>query len=211
MAICVIAGEVACSAIVVSSPLRWARVILVILVALAGLLPTWYALRAPQTNIDVIAERLARSAEKGDLIVLGRFEQGISLGRYYKGNADWTASPLVQWHPILHRYDILRNEGFAPKAIEPLLSVISETMRGGHRVWFVSQIPPFNGRLPPEPPPGWHRLQFMDVQVGHFIQAHALNLEWVDVNEKAAMRYENPFLTVASGWKLAPDEPTRFP
>jgi hypothetical protein len=95
--------------------------------------------------------------------------------------------------------------------IRPLLDKISETLRGGHRVWFAGsteflkpgvELP----NLSPAPDPnfGWHDEPYTTVwslKVAAYLRACARRREAVPIEFKGEInRYENLSLTMFSDW-----------
>src|SRR5256885_16830344 len=65
----------------------------------ATTLPAVRVISLRHTNIDLVAQNLATEAAPEDLILLTRWECGVTMNRYYKGRAQWsTIPPLTDFH-----------------------------------------------------------------------------------------------------------------
>jgi hypothetical protein len=190
------------------------RVAFACAVALMVLLPVWRTAHLRLTNADIVAQTLAKSAEKGDLIVVNPWYCGITFERYYSGPAAWMGLPDVKDYKI-HRYDTIK-EMITMKdpsdAIEPVRERMRETLKSGKRVWLVGapiyfklDNPPDKLVAAPSGPYGWYWGYYGAVwskQAGKYIGSHAKELHKVElpdcgpVNETEAIR-----LMVAEGWR----------
>ncbi len=144
---------------------RWARglrLVLPVLVAGASLPLAWEQAQTRQSNVDLIAAKLCKLADKQDLVVVAPWHQGISFQRYYTGAAPWMTVPPIAFHKF-HRYDLIKPLMIMPdqnEPIRPLLRRIDETLRSGRRVWVAGVLakpkpgnPPID--LPPAPDRQW--------------------------------------------------------
>jgi hypothetical protein len=192
-------------------PARAARLALVVLGTMLAAHPAWSAARQRQTNVDLVAERLAALAAPDDLIVVNTWEVGLTFLRYHRGPTPWTTIPEIEDHRV-HRYDVLRARMTEAAPIAPLLERVAQTLRSGHRVWLVGGLPFLQPGervevLPPAPrgPAGWAAAPYVTswgMQVAALLQQRAQGLEEVAV---PAGRPVNPFedvaLVVARGWR----------
>ena len=144
-----------------SSTLRLIRLVFVVVVAIAISNGVWAAAGIRQTNIDLICSRLEAMASRDDLIVVNPWMLGITFDRYYKGSTPWSTLPDIQDHKV-HRYDLFKEKMMDSEPITPLLSRISQTLHGGHRVWLVGGLhfffpgdSPGNLPLAPRATSGW--------------------------------------------------------
>lgn len=213
MALWAVSLEAIFSATLTSAAARSLRLALVVLIAGLAAPPAYKALQPRHTNIDLIARQLQADARKGDLIVVLEWAGGVTFGRYYKGDADWTALPDPEDHPTVHRTDLLKEKMGDPKAIEPVLDRIGAALRSGHRVWLVGTLglpPPgeLPQHLPPPPlnpgPDGWYHGYYLaawSAQAGYFLQTHAASLQQIPV-ETNVIIHERESLHVAAGWKV---------
>jgi len=190
---------------------RIARLVLVLCVAGAAVLPASRGVYARQTNVDTVASLLERQAAKGDVIVVNPWYYGISFQRYYRGDAAWMTLPPLE-DLTIHRYDLLKTRMTLQNPIGPLLEAIAGALKSGHRVWLVGGLPsPRSGHLPPSLPPaphaiwGWSNGPYVRawaLQAGYFLQMHALQREVVPVAVNGPInRYENLPVLVVRGWR----------
>lgn len=139
---------------------RIVRVAVAAALVIVGATNLWTMAHMRATNVDRIIQATA-AASPDDLIVLTRWEAGISFNRYYHGRTPWITIPDIADH-TLHRYDLVKQKMSTPEAIAPELQKIRQTLAGGHRVWLAGRVlaPPPGARLgslPPAPHPqtGW--------------------------------------------------------
>ena len=159
--------------------------------AAAGLPKAIANVRVRQTNLDLIAQRLAASAHPGDLILVDPWYCGITFARYYRGKAAWiTLPPLSDYR--LHRYDLLKERLAAREPVKDVLRGIEATLQSGHRVWVVGalRLPPRPDADVPDPPSapnatwGWADVPYSliwNAQAGLSIARHAARVETVRI------------------------------
>ena len=121
---------------------------LVLVAILVSPLYMWGTTR--RTNIDEVARVAGESAAKGDYIVLTDWTYGLTFQRYYRGSAAWqTLPPLPADAHDIHRSDLVFNLMRRSDAIGPVLDSVSQTLRDGHRVFYIGSLPE---ALPSEQP-----------------------------------------------------------
>ncbi len=189
------------------------RVAAVALVAAAQVVPLWQHLTTRQTNADLVARELARSAAPQDLIVVLPWYYGVSFNRYYAGPARWLTLPDVADHRI-HRYDLLKPRLASPHPLDDVLQEVAATLRSGHRVWVAGNASWTRigeegeaAILPPAPssPEGWHDYHYLlgwSRGFGRFLERHAALIAAVAVptHEQAVSTLEDLQLEVVEGW-----------
>jgi len=187
------------------------RAAAVVLVAGAQCMPLWQQAAQRQTNIDLVAARVAASAAPDDLVVVNSWYYGVSFNRYYSGAARWLTVPDIPDHRV-HRYDLLKARMESRSPIDGELATIAAALRSGHRVWLVGGAEwPRPGEtvraLPPAPftPEGWHDWPYTTSwsrQLGAFLENHAGHLTpaQVPVSDRVSA-LENLPLVVAAGWR----------
>ena len=189
--------------------LRRLRMILAILVVIAGIQPTMRALQRPHTNVDVLAAHLFANATPADLVVVFPWFYDISLTHYDRGPADiMTIPPLADVRA--HRYDLLKAAMFDADALRPLLERLQAVLSAGGRVWVIGELPrvPAFARItrlgpPPLPGTGWSSDPYeasWSQEVSRFFAVHATSRRTVPISE-ADDALEAPTLTVFEGWK----------
>ena len=189
--------------------LRRLRMILAVLVVIAGIGPTVRALQQPHTNVDVLAAHLFANATPADLVVVFPWFYAVTFAHYDRGPADsMTIPPLADVRA--HRYDLLKSAMLDPDALRPLLERLQSVLSAGGRVWVIGElprVPPFARitRLgpPPLPATGWRSDPYetrWSQEVSHFLAVHTTSRRVVAIPE-ASDALEAPTLTVFEGWK----------
>jgi hypothetical protein len=113
---------------------------------------TWSITR--RTNLDEVARIVEQSATKGDYIVLIDWTHGVTFHRYYHGSAGWqTLTPLPADAHDIHRSDLAFNQMRRGNAIGPVLDSVAETLRDGHRIFYIGHLPE---QLPSEDPQSYY-------------------------------------------------------
>jgi hypothetical protein len=174
-------------------------------------LPARSAAVIRQTNVDLVARAIERSAAPGDLVLVNPWYDGISFRRYYHGPAAWITLPEIADHRF-HRYDLLKIRMASDRPIDDVLSRLGATLAAGHRVWIVGGIHLLKpGRRPPSLPPaprspwGWFDVPYAVVwsqQTGAYLQAHATRVTPIDVPTPGPVSdYERLRLLVFEGWR----------
>jgi hypothetical protein len=164
------------------------------------------------TNVDLVAANLTAAAAPDDLILLTRWECGVTFQRYYRGRAAWmTIPPLNDFRFQAYQPVIARMRERAP--LEPIISQAAATLKSGHRIWLVGETPlPPAGKAPPFLPPvgdgkdGWRgspAFYFVWVQqVMYFLQQHFSRGGVVSFPDAGPVSsFENLSVHVVSGWK----------
>jgi len=204
-------------------PAGWLSVVrpaAVALVAAAQIVPLARGLTVRQTNVDLVARAVERSAAPRDLVVVLPWYYGVSFDRYYRGPAPWLTLPEIADHRV-HRYDLLKARLAARHPLDDLLQAVGSTLRAGHRVWLVGDVRwPKPGEPPPGRPPaplssdGWHDWPYLvdwSRQLGGFLESHGGSAVPVDVPASARVsELEDMPLTVVRGWSDGrPAEPAQ--
>ena len=171
------------------------------------------------TNMDLVGEVLRERADARDLIIVHPWTFGISFDHQYCGPTQWTTIPPVADHRF-HRYDLFKAKMVLENPAQPVCGQVATTLRAGHNVWLVgdiplSQTPPPEIQPAPKNPWGWLDDPYSDVwgsQVGYFVAMHATNGEAVSVQLPNPLSpLENVQLVVVSGWQESPTEPSSNP
>ena len=194
---------------------RGARIgVLIIAVVVAGLAfpSAASALKLRQTNGDLLAAQVSKNARPDDLIIVHPWYFGITFGYYYRGSAAWTTLPPLEDYRY-HRYDLLKTKLQMTNVIEPVLKRVETTLRSGHAVWIVgnvpmphpNQAPPVD--LPPAPrgPEGWGDQPYTFVWGARFSYrlvyqiTNVVTLVGPMTNQVSPM--EDMTLAIATGWR----------
>ena len=193
---------------------RMIRLGVVFILAGATFLPARRVARGLETNVDIIASRLDTAAQRGDLIVVSHWYEGVTFARYYHGDAGWLAIPQIDVHRF-HRYDLVMNQMRAARQTEPVrpaVEGIERALRSGHHVYIVGFLNlPASGRsptvLPPAPLPGnrWPIGTYENewsTMVGDFLRQHALTYTEIGVHPPSVYSiHEYVTLSTLSGWR----------
>ncbi|HEY2738792.1 MAG TPA: hypothetical protein VGK45_10330 [Thermoanaerobaculia bacterium] len=187
------------------------RAAVVVLVIGAQCVPLWQQATLRQTNVDLVAARVAAAAAPDDLVVVNSWYYGVSFNRYYTGPARWLTLPDIPDHRV-HRYDLLKARMVSRSPIDDVLATIAASLRSGHRVWLVGGADwPRPGEtvqaLPPAPftSEGWHDWPYATSwsrQLGAYLENHAGQLTPVAVPVDGPVSVlENLPLVVVTGWR----------
>lgn len=209
---------VVCCDAIVSRAHPAARVgvlVLAVVTLIVSISPSAYAaLRWRQTNGDLVAAEVARTAGADDLVIVHPWYYGLTYGYYYRGAAKWTTLPPLADYQF-HRYDLLKEELATANAIAPVLERVVTTLRAGNRVWVVGRLPlpPTDGAAPAPPPSapngprGWDDQPYSQawgLEFRQLLEHHVTNaIMVVDpmTNSIPINPMERMTLVVASGWK----------
>jgi hypothetical protein len=198
---------------------QWARPVIpgfAVLTTIAVLLFGLPAVKCRQTNVDLIAARLAKEATTGDYVIVDPWYCGVSFDRYYKGAAPWTTLPPLEDH-TLHRYDLVKIEMQRENPIQPVLDKVAVTLQSGNRVWLVGWMA-LNSKRPPDwhPAPNnpWGWLddvysQIWSAQASYFITTHASQGKVIIGISQNCNPFENLSLILVTGWRSASPSATK--
>jgi hypothetical protein len=188
--------------------------VIAVVIALLAYPSAQSALKRRQTDGDLVAAQISQDARPDDLIIVLPWYYGITFGHYYHGTVPWTTLPPLEDYRY-HRYDLLKSKLQMTNVIEPVLQQVETTLRSGHAVWIVgnvpvpqpNQAPPVD--LPPAPhgPEGWADRPYTDAwgaRFGYLLVYHITNaVTLVDPTTNLVSSMENMPLAVATGWRSA--------
>jgi hypothetical protein len=182
------------------------------LLVLVTAIPAARVIARRHTNVDLVARNLAAAAAPDDLILLTRWECGVTFQRYYRGRAAWmTIPPLTDFRFQAYQPVIARMREREP--LQPIIAQAAATIKSGRRIWLVGETPiPPAGEPPPILPPvgdgknGWRgspAFYFVWVQqVMFFLQQHFSRAGVVTFPDAGPVSsFENLSVHVVSGWK----------
>jgi hypothetical protein len=205
-----------CLDAILAESCQWARAVLIGFAIVTALAACWLGLPAiecRQTNVDLIAARLAKEAAPDDYIIVNPWYCGVTFQRYYQGRTPWTTLPPLDDHG-LHRYDLLKIKMQMENPIQPVLDKVASTLQSGNRVWIVGRgirlygSPPPNLRPAPNNPWGWldePYSRIWGVQVGHLITTHAgQGAVVMRPSTNGVNSLENLPVVLITGWRLPP-------
>ena len=158
-----------------------ARSVCALLLMGVSFVPALQGLEGRQTNADIIAARLTRTATQDDLVVINPFIYGISFRRYYHGVAPYVTLPPMK-DLRTHRVDLAKQQMMSAHPIAPVLRRMAEVLHAGHTVWLIgglNYVPP--GRQPFSIPPGsagnyYAYYAAWSEQASFFVQTHSKTL-----------------------------------
>jgi hypothetical protein len=174
--------------------------------------PASRVIAARHTNLDLVAHELERVAAPEDLIVLSRWQYGVTMQRYYRGRTPWTTIPPVpDFRFQSHQPVIAQMQAEAP--LQPIFERAEGALRSGHRVWVVgpeSFAGP--GQIPPTLPRasnragGWRGSEaFYNVwgmQISSFLNEHGLYVQNASMADIGPINeLEDLPVRVVEGWK----------
>lgn len=93
------------------------------------------------TNIDLLAAKISREADRDDYVIVKNWTYGITFNHYFKGPCGWSTVPPISDHQTA-RMDLYDDQTRNPNAMSLLLEQLSHTLQSGHKVWIVGR---FNG------------------------------------------------------------------
>lgn len=173
-----------------SEEMRILRLVFVGVVAISFFGPMKQEAKQRQTNMDIVAKVLEKSADPRDLILVSPWFYGVSFNRYYNGSTPWITLPNIADHKV-HRYDLIKARMLSDKPIDDVFDKIRQALQSGQQVWVVGIAPvPKPGEdwrpLPPAPHPrlGWSEITYLSSwlrQLGRYLQVHAAVTEEVNV------------------------------
>jgi CBS domain-containing protein len=195
---------------------RWVRAALPTFAVVVAAALEWGALESDlevrQTNMDLVAQRLATLAAKEDLVIVNPWYFGVTFQRYYRGPAPWMTIPEIEEHRI-HRFDLVKRRMQSARPVSDVLASMERTLRAGHRVWVVGLSLPLKRDpivLPPATEQGPDRadgtrhvmfLHAWERQAGSLVDAHATSAVPVEITVRDPVSIqENTALSVISGW-----------
>jgi hypothetical protein len=174
--------------------------------------PTTYSkVQQRRTNGDQLATTLVQNISPDDLVIVHPWYYGLTFARYYHGGTVWKTLPPIEDYRF-HRYDLIRQKLQMTNAIQPVLEKAEATLRTGHHIWIVGEVPMPNSNdpppvdLPPAPngPEGWLDSPYTHAwgtKLGYVLASHATNAtRIIDSSTNVPKPWENIGLTVVSGW-----------
>ena len=189
------------------------RIVLAILAAIATFGVSWQTIHVRQTNMDIIASTIEKSASKDDLIVVNPWYLAVGFQWYYHGTAPFTTLPPIEDYKV-HRYDLIKAKMASADSIEPVLSETSRILKSGGSVWIVGWmrgVPPPKNYLPQPLPPapnsiyGWSENEYTiswEQQFMHLILSHSTQGSVLPpVTDKPINPLENCSIATDQGWR----------
>jgi hypothetical protein len=171
------------------------------------------------SNVDIFARELAADAAPNDYILVYPWNWAITFNYYYKGATPWNTVPPLSDHSI-HRVDLIVAAMENTNALAPMFERISQTLKSGHRVWYLgpaadTRVPaPGTPALPSPPPPplkywGWSEIPYSYAwgsQTLQFISDHSKTFKQSKFSALNGYVTENMNIFVAEGWTTNSDK-----
>ena len=188
---------------------QWIRVARLIFAAAAlSFLPftLWKSAHERLTDVDLIARKLEEEATPNDLIVVNPWHFAPSFYRYYHGSTPWITVPTMSEHRI-HRYDLIKSKMIEQDPLSDVRAAVEQALQSDRRVWIVGGARPPDPNMPrlgPAPNPyfGWAGyMSFWSMELGSFLNAHAISGNVVLEPMTGVNNGENVPLLVARGWR----------
>jgi hypothetical protein len=187
------------------------RIVMAVLLATTTFGISRQTVRTSQTNMDIVASTLEKSAGKNDLIVVNPWYFGVGFQRYYHGAAPFTTIPPIEDHKV-HRYDLIKAKMASVGPIEPVLSEVSSVLKAGGLVYVVgstSFVPAGNlpQILPPAPSStyGWSEYAYAtswEQQFEYFILSHSSRASALPVvTDRPVNPLESCTIWTFEGWR----------
>ena len=164
---------------------------LVLIVAVTSLRPLLEQARTRMTNVDKIAAALDQRAAAEDLIIVTSPLYGISLRRYYHGQASWMTLPPIE-DLTLHRWDLMKQAMTQPDPVPNLVSRAKTVLQSGHKTFLVGKLGPAPSTEPESLPPapesqfGWQLEAYTNQwksELTYWFEHHALHGTNVTVDQ----------------------------
>jgi hypothetical protein len=156
-----------------------------------------------------MATEVEKLAVKGDVIVIAPWYMGVSFERYYQGEGECVTIPPVSFLEY-QEYDLLAKYMTDRGAMGPVIRKLSAVLRGGHRVWVVSnetlidEKPTDFFQAAPDPETGWRWGDYessWDHQVLYALRRDSKSFLRVDVpKDRPVSEYESLWLSKVEGW-----------
>jgi hypothetical protein len=200
-------------------PLKWrsGAAVTLCLVATVGFAPTFERVTVRQSNVDLVAAKIAEMATADDLVLLHSWSSAISFSRYHHAPTPILTIPDLDQH-LVHDYAFLRRKFEDPDPISDVFAALEATLRGGHRVFMIGY---FRSGGPTEDIPaitpaphaehGWFKVPYLgnfENRVCQFMWRHAERIRTMPApSVQVDSRVRLPW-GVAVGWR---DEPLDSP
>jgi hypothetical protein len=164
------------------------------------------------TNFDLLTDALHTLAAPEDLVLVTRWECGVTMKRYYKGPAPWnTVPPLTDFR--FQAYQPVMQHMREEDPLRPIFEQVEQTLRSGHKVWLVGEapVPPPNKPAPSLPrvvdpkskwrgSPAFYSVWVM--QVTHFLSSHQTGGAKLALDKFGPVSdFEDMPVQSVSGWK----------
>jgi hypothetical protein len=173
----------------------------------------WYDSALRKTSMDQACTILQYEAGPGDLIVIIPWYLGLPFQRYYHGQAPYVTVPQVDFLAY-QKFELLLDPMRNPRAMNPTISRIEQTLRAGHCVYLLGDNEfPYFGTAPitiqpaPDPIAGWNDGAYYHAwatQITFFLMHHARLAKQFDVPREGVSDAERPALWALKQWVPAP-------
>lgn len=161
------------------------------------------------TNCDSAAATVASNAQAGDIVVLTRFDYGLTFEHYYRGAGPWQTLPPITDYSVF-RWDLVKQRMTESDPIREVLERVENALRSGHKVFIIGHLTSFPAEqpLPLAPAPssqhGWSLYAYLANwrdQLAYLISRHALEGAKVSLaSDQRVDPVEELNVSVISGW-----------
>ena len=154
-----------------------------------SVLPAWQASHRRRTNLDLVSDALAREAGPDDLIIVTSVWLSPGFNYLYHGKAEWNVLPMIPSDrgSRLAFGAHIKKLPATGRTIEPTLERVGETLRAGHRVWYVV---------------AWGSSSPWLAPFGRFLQDHVTQGRQISIPvEQPVSDLENASLFSVEGWR----------
>ncbi|HEX3624778.1 MAG TPA: hypothetical protein VH280_05055 [Verrucomicrobiae bacterium] len=165
------------------------------------------------SDVNIFAKEIAQDAGPSDDILVYPWNWGITFNYYYKGATPWDTVPPIPDHSI-HRVDLMLADMENTNALAQTFEKIAQTLKAGHRVWFLgpasTQVPKPGTPPPPSLPPpplkfwGWSERPYSpvwDSQTLQFIADHSQKFRQFKYSSLGIYLTEDMDIFMAEGWR----------
>lgn len=166
---------------------------IIVLALFSNIVPLWHATTVRQTNMDIVAELLEKSADKNDLIIVNPWYFGTTFDRYYDGEAPWLTLPPLGDHKLT-RYDLLQEAMKGSNAISKVIQAAENSLSSNGDVWHVGYFPKADSSInmssvgpAPDKIIGWSAAGYArhwSTNLANWIRAESLTTTRIKIKDK---------------------------
>jgi hypothetical protein len=191
------------------------RIVSAMVVYYASIGPVADAAWLRRTNMDILADTVAKEAKSGDFVFVSPFFSGISFAYHYRGVAPWSILPALprEEKMVGNGAENIKRMMALDQPLSSSFETLERTLKGGGRVWLVGKLLflPIQKPVPSLPPApyhpqiGWQSAPYVacwSMQMARHVQLHAAKINKAVIPLRQAVnQYENYQIVVLEGWK----------
>ena len=104
--------------------------------------PLWENAHLRRTNLDLVAQIVAKQAGPSDLVLVNPFWLWPGFKYHYHGQAPWNCLPMIstEGKPSEDPHAAIKEMMATPNSLAPTLEAVKQTLASGHRVWMVGGV-----------------------------------------------------------------------